>query len=200
MTPPPSSPRSAETRARILDAAERIVLERGVAALTLDGVAESSGLSKGGLIYHFPSKDALITAMLGRLIEGVEQRIADHCAGDPDPGAWTRGYVLGCQPVADSGPHRPPPPGAEPGPDRLKLLGAALLAAVAANLSLLAPLHERLPEWMAHQRADGIDALTATVVRLAADGLWMNDLFGIEAVPAEERPAVIERLLEMTRP
>ena len=51
-----------DTKTRILSAAEAIVLERGVPALTLDAVAESAGLSKGGLIYHFESKEALIRA------------------------------------------------------------------------------------------------------------------------------------------
>jgi hypothetical protein len=41
---------------RILDAAERVVLRDGVTHLTLDAVAAETGISKGGLLYHFPSK------------------------------------------------------------------------------------------------------------------------------------------------
>ena len=45
-------------RDRILEAAERVVAEVGAARLTLDVVAQAAGVSKGGLLYHFPSKRA----------------------------------------------------------------------------------------------------------------------------------------------
>ena len=58
-------PRAAR-RDQLLDAAERVVRRDGVARLTLDAVAAEAGTSKGGLLYHFASRDALITAMVGR--------------------------------------------------------------------------------------------------------------------------------------
>ncbi len=177
-----------DTRARIIDAAERVVLDRGVGALTLDAVAEASGLSKGGLIYHFPSKEALITAMVARLIETVEARIAASQAQDREPGAWTRGYVAATLPECAAG------------NDAVAVLGAALLAAVAADGSLLGPIQERQPEWIARQNADGIDPVIASIVRLAADGLWMNDVFGVEVLRPDQRREVIARLIGLTRP
>src|ERR1700692_1829110 len=44
-------------RDRILDAAERVILESGGRNFTLDAVAERAGISKGGLVYSFPTKD-----------------------------------------------------------------------------------------------------------------------------------------------
>src|SRR5262245_16643152 len=41
-------------RDRIVEAAERVVTDIGAARLTLDGVAQAAGVSKGGLLYHFP--------------------------------------------------------------------------------------------------------------------------------------------------
>ncbi len=58
-------PKSGEkTRAALLDAASRIVQQRGVEHLTLDLTAQEAGVSKGGLLYHFPSKEALIKGMI----------------------------------------------------------------------------------------------------------------------------------------
>ncbi|GAB13294.1 putative TetR family transcriptional regulator [Arthrobacter globiformis NBRC 12137] len=54
-------------RDAVLDAFERLLIDVGERAATLDAVAKSSGLSKGGLLYHFPSKEALIAASLERL-------------------------------------------------------------------------------------------------------------------------------------
>jgi hypothetical protein len=44
--------RGADTKRRIVDAAEEVVLRDGVARLTLDAAAAEAGLSKGGILYH----------------------------------------------------------------------------------------------------------------------------------------------------
>ncbi len=46
-------------KSQILDAALRILSAQGVNSVTLDDVAKASGLSKGGLVHYFPSKDIL---------------------------------------------------------------------------------------------------------------------------------------------
>ncbi|MDT2241973.1 TetR/AcrR family transcriptional regulator [Paenibacillus larvae] len=56
-------------RQHILDAACRIVKELGAVHLTLDAVAKEARVSKGGLLYHFPSKEALIQEMITHMDE-----------------------------------------------------------------------------------------------------------------------------------
>ena len=53
-------------RSRILDAADAVILESGGKLFTLDAVAERAGISKGGLVYSFPTKDELVAAALER--------------------------------------------------------------------------------------------------------------------------------------
>lgn len=53
-------------RERILDAADAVILESGGKQFTLDAVAERAGISKGGLVYSFPTKDELVAAALER--------------------------------------------------------------------------------------------------------------------------------------
>ena len=69
-------------RDRILDAAERVILESGGRNFTLDAVAERAGISKGGLVYSFPTKDGLVRAALEREVtrfqEAVRQRLGDR--------------------------------------------------------------------------------------------------------------------------
>ena len=45
---------------RILNAAQARLLTGGPTSLVLDAIASDAGVSKGGLLYHFPSKDDLI--------------------------------------------------------------------------------------------------------------------------------------------
>jgi AcrR family transcriptional regulator len=59
----------AATRDRILDSFEMLLVEGGSRIATLDAVAARAEVSKGGLLYHFPSKDAMVDGMLDRLKE-----------------------------------------------------------------------------------------------------------------------------------
>ena len=70
-SPAPSSPASSlapvPTRDRILDAFVGVLIDQGERAATLDAVAAAAGLSKGGLLYHFASKEALADGLIARL-------------------------------------------------------------------------------------------------------------------------------------
>ena len=116
---------------RILDAAERVVLRDGGGHLTLDAVAHEAALSKGGVLYNFPTKEDLIRGMIARLSQRFGAEMARLAASDPSTGGRnTRAYVDACfpAPTALSAPH-----------DRV---AAGLLAAVATNPSLLDSLQE----------------------------------------------------------
>ncbi len=52
------------TRAGLLEAAERLIAERGFAAASLGEIAEAAGVSKGAVYHHFASKDELLLALL----------------------------------------------------------------------------------------------------------------------------------------
>lgn len=178
-----------ETRRRLLDAAEAIVLRAGPDRLTLDAVAREAGVSKGGVLYHFGTKDALIGAMVARLYEGWERDIEREVAAARDePGRWTRAYVRATV--------KPPPGEVEPAPE----VGAAILAAIANDPALLEPLRERFRAWQAALAGDGIDPALATLVRLAADGLILADLLGLAPPTGELRERVLARLLAVTDP
>ena len=75
----PSPPRrdGARTRERILDAAERLFAERGVAGVSLRAIIAEAGVNLAAVHYHFGSKDALVNAVVGRYAGPVnEQRLA----------------------------------------------------------------------------------------------------------------------------
>lgn len=176
------------TKIDIIDAAGRVVLRDGVAGLTLEAVAAEAGLSKGGLLYHFGTKEALLEGMVARLIEVTEQRIADHLATDSAPGCHTRAFLRTC--TVDGAP--------DTGPDGR--LGVAVLAAGANQPALLDPLRAFQAAWRRRMRDDGIDPATAHLVSLAGDGLWLNDIFGLPALTDAERAAVLARAEALTHP
>lgn len=62
----------------ILDAAEGVLRGLGARGLTIDAVAAEAGLSKGGVLHHYASKDALICALVTRKLRRLREGIAGH--------------------------------------------------------------------------------------------------------------------------
>ena len=71
-------------RAAILSAGLDVFSQYGFRGTTLDQIAEAAGLSKPNLLYYFPSKESIHTALLERLLENwLEPLQALDAAGDP---------------------------------------------------------------------------------------------------------------------
>jgi AcrR family transcriptional regulator len=82
---------------RLLDAAEAVVARQGIANLTLDAVAAAAGLSKGGLLHHFPTKDRLIEALVTRSAESWRGCYMEAYARTPaGPGRMARVLLSHC--------------------------------------------------------------------------------------------------------
>ncbi|PSH62128.1 TetR/AcrR family transcriptional regulator [Phyllobacterium sophorae] len=71
-----STRRSAATVDQILDAAEDVLLAHGIAGLTLNAVAKQAGITKGGLLYHFRTKNDLERGIERRFIARIEHRLS----------------------------------------------------------------------------------------------------------------------------
>jgi AcrR family transcriptional regulator len=70
-------------RDRILDAAEDVILASGGHIFTLDAVAERAGISKGGLVYSFATKDGLVRAALEREVTRFQEAVRHRLGGKP---------------------------------------------------------------------------------------------------------------------
>jgi AcrR family transcriptional regulator len=68
--------RLAERPEIILDGADALLLRNGARGLTIDAVAAEVGLSKGGVLHHYGSKDALVAALVARNLDSLRTGIA----------------------------------------------------------------------------------------------------------------------------
>lgn len=187
MTATKLSNTQSSTRETILQAACQVIIANGAEAMTLEAVAREAGVSKGGLLYHFPNKEALIVAMMNQLVNQratmIQQAFEQDDAPDT-PGRWTRAYIRS---FCDGDPQK-------------KVLRYSLLAAMLSNPKLLEPLQKVIENWQKQIEMSGLSPEKATLIRLALDGLFFAEMF--EFAPPDEslRTEVIEVLLQLAKP
>lgn len=75
--------KSAATRCRILTAARRLLAERPAAQVSLRSIAAAAGLSQAGLLHHYPSKAALLAAVVMTPDSTRDSWLDEHLHNDP---------------------------------------------------------------------------------------------------------------------
>lgn len=76
------------TRQRLLDAAERVFLEQGVAGTSLNDIAQAAGTTRGAIYWHFHDKADLFNAMMDRVVLPLQSAMVEvqqDAAADPLP-------------------------------------------------------------------------------------------------------------------
>lgn len=170
------------SRNRILDAAKKVVLEVGANHLTLDAVAAKAGVSKGGLLYNFPSKDMLLKAMIRSYADEGEMSQARERARLPaGPGREVKAHVRA---LLDPRYHD-------------MRVASALLAAAAHDPKLIAPLTGIAKSRFDDFAAGGLRYEHAAVIGLAAFGLHLMDILRLSFFTGAQRDAVIGELMRL---
>lgn len=176
-----------QTRERILQAAIEVIQTDGAANLTLDRVALAAGVSKGGFLYHFGSKDALMAGLLDETLAVLDDELdlREAMFRDDDPAA--RGtfalayldYVREPYKAADD-------------------TSASILAAAALDDELLANTRATFERWQERLvQHDGLAETTGLLARIVGDGLWLIDLFGLAPPTKAERHEVLDLVSAM---
>lgn len=167
-------------RERVLDAFEHLLVDDVGVAATLDAVAAAAQVSKGGLLYHFPSKDALVDGLADRLRAQVAEDVDALRAAPEGPVAYWLSSSSSGSPAALT----------RTSQAVLRLAGAGQPAARAvldeADQAWAGALGERIP-----------DPVLARLVMLVGNGLWLETLTGMP--PRSDLPplqALLERLVD----
>jgi AcrR family transcriptional regulator len=182
--PPPKAVRGRgrpNSREVMLDAAQNVVLESGAGKLTLDAVARRAGVSKGGVMYNFPTKEALLKAMVERLVEHNRHAHAQLIENLPDrPGRALKAYVMNSVQALDLD-------------DKVS---GALLAALNSDPALLAPVVEHFGRRFVQISRD-VPFERAALVFIATEGLWILELLQLSPFTPRQRAQMVRMLLRM---
>lgn len=170
-------------RQQLLEVAARLSFENGIANVTLDAVSQAAGVSKGGLLHHFPNKMALLDGLFDDLTSKFDLEIDEAMRNDPVAlGRFSRAYL---SVVFSFG-------GKSALNEDAQAWGVLTIALLAEPA-----LRERWRRWVC-ERADefvGTDSSTnCLLVRMAADGLWLADILQSHDLSEEDRKALFSNL------
>lgn len=171
-----------KTRAHLLQAALSTLRLNGASNLTLDAVAKASTVSKGGLLHHFPSKQALMEALLRQLLTDYEQQVKGFYEQEVEGvGRWLRAYIRATFVDDES--------------LTMELL-VMLLSAITEYPDLLQLVQVDHQQWEERLISDGLPLARVRAIRMAADSYWQEHLIGIGVRSAKERHDLVNELLK----
>lgn len=168
------------TSQRLIDAYEDILINEGERSATLDAIAVRAGVSKGGLTYHFKSKDELAQALFQRLRDLVE---ADLAVMRAEPERAATYYIKSSLEIA-----------------------SPLERCNMAVTRLAQGSHPEANELLAECRTQWFTVLVDAIgnedmvhlVMLLGDGIYFNaSLTGTGAMPEETDPRTIDRIIKL---
>ena len=77
--------RQAQTRARLLDAAAALFVDRGLQGTSVEAIAERAGFTRGAFYSNFASKEELFTELLQQRVYAAYRHMVEHQLRDPAP-------------------------------------------------------------------------------------------------------------------
>lgn len=169
------------SKTAILDAAVAVVEAHGITAVTFDSIAAASGITRGGILYHFRSRDELVGAIHEHVAEQWEQQLEAACgktAAEATPTERLVAYVRVCATSATRA--------------DLQLL---LDSTHGEHRRAWSRVMERWVPQSTDEQADAVDA--RTIALLAADGLWVSEAVGQAPIPRERRARIAERIVDL---
>lgn len=171
-------------RQDLLNVVGEIILQKGVAAVTLESVAEAAGVSKGGLLYHFPNKKDLLAGFAEHVAHKYMDSVRSIAAADTESvGRNTRADLNIYANSKDS---------------QGIYLWAALLATRHDNGGFDSFVREHFFGIMSED-SDGTDTnVMLAIVKFAVDGLAIAEMAGVFQQDPGLRLRVIETLQAIT--
>jgi AcrR family transcriptional regulator len=161
------------------------VSEIGSGRLTLDAVAERAGLSKGGLLYNFPTKEALLQGMIQRLVDEISAE-REALRGQAESGRNLEARLCTAALLKLR-------------KGRTKEVINGLLAASAENPRLLDPVREVIKITLENLKATSDDLDAALVGWLAVEGLNSLEMHDLSPFSEKERERVVQAVNRLLR-
>lgn len=171
------------TQSDILQAARRVIVEKGVELLSMDRVAKEAGVAKGTLLYHYPTKEKLLMELMKNYTEHLESCLLagmNKCRHTTNPlasgfSAWFKDFYAQDRTYTS--------------------FGLAILSYAAHNPKFREPVR-RWYESLFEKLRVGNDPDEAIFCVLALEGLFYLQHFDLNVLTPKEIEQVTERVSE----
>lgn len=172
-------------RQAIVEAAHRVAARQGGADYSFEATAVEAGLTKAGVLYHFPAREDLVLAVVEYVAHSWEQAMLE-ALGRPleesTPAQRIRAYVE----VAAG--------------DDVSRGDFAIYADALCRPAHVGPWNEVFSRWFDLEDCSAEERARLACARFAADGLWVAKATGTLPPPAEEYAALVAHLVSLTEP
>lgn len=167
----------------ILTTARKILVEQGLGHLTTDNLIEKTGLSKGGLFYHFKTIDEIIYALSDMLIIELETDILLRASKDSiKKGAVLRASIH--QSIADET------------QDHIALCRSLIEVVFGQRMiDSYSGFFDRYKKLIFNE---GVDKMTVMTVANALDGYWYSEVFGFQLYSKTDKKKFLQHLISLT--
>lgn len=177
------SAKAKSKRIHIVKSAMKLILTVDFKALTLDAVAKEAGVSKGGLLYHFPSKDALLQGITVYIFDEFTDMFHSYADSDSRKhGRWCRAYI---QASRDDLKHN-------------SMLNVGVMSSALLEPVFVESMNNSYAYWFDKMGEDGLDPVMVNLIRLTIDGLYYSKMYRIKPLDDAALDVVIERLMKWT--
>ncbi|MFD3163756.1 TetR/AcrR family transcriptional regulator [Herpetosiphon sp. NSE202] len=172
------------TKAKLLHATVAVIMADGAANLTLEAVAKAAQVSKGGLLHHFPTKEALFYGLLELGKQAWEACLAAELSKEASDqlGYWHRAYIHASFNQA---------------PEDIQILHA-MRRVVSIYPNLFEAWREAYAQPISIPADDRLALGRSLTIQLACDALWFSELIGLPTMPSATQQALYSELLRLT--
>jgi AcrR family transcriptional regulator len=167
------------TRREVIEAAARALIAHGP-GVSLDAVAKEAGVSKGGLLHHFRTKQALIVGLIDAWFDHYDATVESLLEPEDTPGRWTRAHIRATFEPAGLWSH------------------PSVVTALLGVPEVQQCLDVAAARWRQQTDSDGLHPQRADLISRALDGVTLADLLWRGQEPEEERLQTRDLLLKLT--
>lgn len=172
-------------RTTIVEAALRVAGRQGDAQFSFEATAAEAGLTKAGVLYHFPAREDLVLAVVLHVAQVWERPMLEALGRpleDATPAERIRAYV-----IAAAG-------------DEVSRGEFAIYADALCRPERLGPWNDVFAPWFDLEGCTAGERARLSCARFGADGLWVARATGTTADGGPEHDALVAQLLSLTHP
>ncbi|MGX5840289.1 TetR family transcriptional regulator [Mesorhizobium sp. ArgA1] len=173
--------RRANSRDKILAAAADVAREAGPGSLSLEAVASRAGVSKGGLLYNFPTKAKLMQGLVENYLRAFELALESGRVAGANSESLLATYIRLSADDCEE-----PKPSAQ-----------WMFSAIAEDPDFLTPIKAFKSQLLQRLKSETPDLKALLVCFLAIEGLRSMNLFDSDVLSADERRLLVSALLEI---